>query len=269
MATITANITSSAGLIPLSAPVDIGFYSIDSENIYVTGMSRGAEGRDFTRLSASVDRAVGGSTAASHTSGATLTRYYPDAKAGTGGGGVTVDNEVDPPAEVTTIIAPGAVIAGDEATLVAPFPLPIFSVTVELDNAEILTLPTTPVQIVAAPGADKVIVPLFGLMRVNIVGAYVGAGAAALRLMYGASGLASSLLAINLGSTGDLIGSFVSLARFDAEYDPEISSVIVSANDRVNKSLAVKDDWTGGSDYTGGNAANTMTVTVCYIVLDV
>lgn len=35
----------------------------------------------------------------------------------TPGGGVTVDNQTDPPAEVTTLIAPGATISGDEATL--------------------------------------------------------------------------------------------------------------------------------------------------------
>jgi hypothetical protein len=34
-----------------------------------------------------------------------------------GGAGVTVDNQSDPPAEVTTLIAPGATLAPDEATL--------------------------------------------------------------------------------------------------------------------------------------------------------
>lgn len=37
---------------------------------------------------------------------------------GGGGSGVTVDNGVDAPAAVTTLVAPGAVIAGDMATLV-------------------------------------------------------------------------------------------------------------------------------------------------------
>lgn len=95
MATITANITSSEGVIPTSAEMESGHYTIDSENIYVYGTSRGQEGRSFDRLFASVERGVGGSTAASHTSGATLTRYYPDAAtsgpAGSGGNDVYVD----------------------------------------------------------------------------------------------------------------------------------------------------------------------------------
>lgn len=37
----------------------------------------------------------------------------------TGGGGVEVDNGTDPPAEVTTIVAPGATIEGGTATLAA------------------------------------------------------------------------------------------------------------------------------------------------------
>ena len=95
MATITANISASAGLIPLSEPVDVGYYIIDSENIFVTGMSRGADGRSFDRLSASVNRGVGGTTPATHLEDATLTRYYPDAAAS-----VTSGDEV-----ITTIPA--------------------------------------------------------------------------------------------------------------------------------------------------------------------
>ena len=38
------------------------------------------------------------------------------------GGGLTVDNQSDPPAEVTTLIAPGALLSNDEATLSTSHP---------------------------------------------------------------------------------------------------------------------------------------------------
>ena len=62
-----------------------------------------------------VARGAGGTTAASHSDGTTITPLIPPA--GAGGGGLTVDNGTDPPAEVTTLIAPGAVIDGSEAML--------------------------------------------------------------------------------------------------------------------------------------------------------
>lgn len=81
-------------------------YTIESEVVNVVGGGRA--------LSVTVQRGIGGTTAASHVNGSTLTAA--NAFAG-GGGGVTVDNQSDPPAEVTTLIAPGAVIVGEEATL--------------------------------------------------------------------------------------------------------------------------------------------------------
>jgi len=95
MATLTATLATAIDaddtLITLEQEVDIGFYAVDSENIQVTGMSRGADGRDFERRTASVNRGVGGTTPASHLASATLSRYFPDARTGSGGAEVFVD----------------------------------------------------------------------------------------------------------------------------------------------------------------------------------
>lgn len=63
-----------------------------------------------------VRRGIEGSTAASHDAGTALEAPIFGAGAG-GGGGVTVDNEVDPPAEVTTLVAPGVVVGAGSALM--------------------------------------------------------------------------------------------------------------------------------------------------------
>jgi hypothetical protein len=131
MATLSANINATQTVIPVSgaAPQTGSFLTVDSEAIKFLGTSRGPQGRSFLRDYWSVDRGVAGTTAATHSNGATLTQYYPDAAGGVGGSGVNVDNGVDPPAAVTTLVAPGAVIAGDSATLLTTRLLGPFTVT--------------------------------------------------------------------------------------------------------------------------------------------
>jgi hypothetical protein len=115
--------TATQNWLPLTATeaeaLASGFYTVDSENIRVRAEVHRTKDTNPDAVTAAdgrfVERAVGGTSGASHSSGATLTRYYPAAAAAAGG--VTVDNQSDPPAEVTTLIAPGATISGDEATL--------------------------------------------------------------------------------------------------------------------------------------------------------
>ena len=109
MATLNGGITSMSELIRISGtpPAPGTFITIDDEAMKVNGAARGADGRSFTRDYLSVDRGVAGTTKATHSNGATLTPYYPDAPGG-GSGGVTVDNGSDPPAAVTRLVAPGA-----------------------------------------------------------------------------------------------------------------------------------------------------------------
>jgi hypothetical protein len=108
MATLTANINATQTVIPVSGsvPETGSFFTLDSEAIRFLGTSRGADGRAFLRSYWSVERGVAGTTAATHSNGATLTQYYPDAVGGVGGSGVTVDNGTDPPEAVTTLVAP-------------------------------------------------------------------------------------------------------------------------------------------------------------------
>jgi hypothetical protein len=81
MATLSANITASQTVIPVSGAASQtgSFFTVDSEAIRFLGTSRGPQGRSFLRDYWSVDRGVAGTTASTHSNGATLTQYYPDA----------------------------------------------------------------------------------------------------------------------------------------------------------------------------------------------
>jgi hypothetical protein len=119
MTILTSGIDTTQSVIPVTgtAPITGSYFTLDSEAIRFLGTSRGPDGRSFLRDYWSVDRGVAGTTAASHSGGATLTQYHPDAAGGTGSGGVNVDNGTDPPAAVTDFVMPGAVITDGSADL--------------------------------------------------------------------------------------------------------------------------------------------------------
>lgn len=93
MATLTANVSPSTNPLPASGPVPNGFYTIDDEAIYVHGHGAPKPLLDPTS-DLNVTRGIAGTTAASHSSGATLTRYYPDAASGEGGAIAATDTQV-------------------------------------------------------------------------------------------------------------------------------------------------------------------------------
>lgn len=101
-------------------------YAIEDEQVYIVGAKTGdiQPGQTaWQRLN--VQRGQLGTTEVAHAAGVAL--VIVETPLGAGGGAITVDNTVDPPAEVTTLIASGAVIAGDEATLASTF---------QIENAE-------------------------------------------------------------------------------------------------------------------------------------
>ena len=48
----------------------------------------------------------------------------------------------------------------------------------------------------------------------------------------------------------------------------DANRVLMLTPNRANKPLYIKDDYGGVADYTGGNAANTLIVSVAYMTLD-
>jgi hypothetical protein len=104
----------------VSANITADYLTVEDETVAVLAhFSSGLDPQTRAAVASRirVQRGVGGTTAASHADGTTLTPLIPPAAASVGGGGVTVDNQSDPPAEVTTLIAPGWTLDGDEATV--------------------------------------------------------------------------------------------------------------------------------------------------------
>lgn len=203
-----------------------------------------------------------------------------------GGTGVLVDNQSDPPAPVTTIVAPGAVIAGDTATLEVS--QTVLSSTVSMTHAEFLAFVNVdgPKTLVATPGPGKALVYLNGFFIADTSGGYYG---------YDQTKTPSAMFWVDIG------GNHVSADLNDYTNDlitflqgEDISAVLLPPGARPRTTgdsspqlmppwqpqpLADFEDspmtlkWQNGSgDPTGvvtdGDAANSFRITVPYTVVD-
>ena len=127
-------------------------------------------------------------------------------------------------------------------------------VDVQLTNAQILNLATVPVTIVAAPGANKaIIVHKILLVADSSGGAYAEPSAPDDMVLEYADG-------VNI--TGDIDATgFLTTADVQVRTYGVLDTVVVPDVNAVVRLLNT------GTDYTGGNAANTLSVRVWYSVV--
>lgn len=166
------------------------------------------------------------------------------------------------------------------ADLVDPATLPagLFYVRKPLTHAQILTLPSTGVEIVPSPGIGKAIVPLAVIAHLDTTaGAYATDGTfhASLMLMYEGGiyiGNPRPTRALLEAEDVFLISLPTEFLKYDtAGFEGNVTgdTSLVTKSGVENKALQVKDDWNGIDDYTAGHADNTLTVTAFYIVTSV
>lgn len=154
------------------------------------------------------------------------------------------------------------------------------SASVTLTNAQVLALPTTAIQLVAAPGAGKILVPLLAWFYVNWTADYTNIDAsAALGIEYGttlASALATFQEATDFGNqVSNLLADGASHAAvmgpgdFASSTGGAVSGRGQFADDPgvVNAALNVYANNAPSGNFTGGDAANTIQVTVYYNTL--
>lgn len=148
----------------------------------------------------------------------------------------------------------------------------VYAESVTLTDAQIKALPTTPVEIVPAQGAGTLIAPLWGRVRLNTAaGGYTIVGNPLWQLVHMASPFpieASGFVnALSANTAGILSAPIPDLSSFNAEEEYLSWGLSGDEDARENVGLGIADVYNGLSDYTGGNAANTMKVTVLYTVI--
>lgn len=137
----------------------------------------------------------------------------------------------------------------------------IHTATVTMTNAQVLSLSTsTPITVIAAPPQGYVLKPIGGLMMFKYTGAYTVGSSDDLRLYYGnrATGPAASNV---IETTGFLSATANTVTSFSGGPDDELT---ISAS--VTTPVAIVLQNTSGVPFTGGNAANSVTVKVQYLL---
>lgn len=130
-----------------------------------------------------------------------------------------------------------------------------------LTDAEIKALPTIfPVLLTGVPG--KIIVPLLAIYEANFTTAYSNGG--------GGGGDVDNQLVYNNGAqnvteSGSFVSSDAPFDRFQylLPQSPISGFNTMEATDLIGKAVSIAS-FNGGGNFTGGNVANTLRVTLIY-----
>lgn len=148
----------------------------------------------------------------------------------------------------------------------------IISSITTISNDEIKTLPQG-IIIAPAQGDRKIIWPLAVICNLHIEGAYTGVTDASLAIKIGnnTSDVAFMSQGYLEATEGDYVFSVpigplaIATGSFSGILADTLGWNLPSVN---NAPLKIVDDYIGLSNYAGGNPANTLKITVYYVVVD-
>lgn len=150
------------------------------------------------------------------------------------------------------------------------------SASVTLTDAQIKALPTTPVEIVPAPGAGKTLLFIRGYAFLTLAAVYTNVNAESTGVMAtGTGGLQSAQTPMGDGNWLDVgVGTFfghITACHVDgyplAATPGEVVGGLLSNVTNTPMQFVVANASDG--NYTGGNAANTLKISALYTVIDI
>lgn len=165
---------------------------------------------------------------------------------------------------------------GNYVALAATDEVTILQRTVTLTDAQIKALPTTPVEVVPAPGEGKIAYPIAGFLSIDTTeGFYENAPVTFVVVSWGdATWEALAHLETNADvpfTQGGPVYLLMSQRAGISGSDLAATEISTSVEQIVNAPLSLyvftEDD--PAEDFTGGDPANTLKVTVWYAVVDV
>lgn len=145
---------------------------------------------------------------------------------------------------------------------------------VTLTDAEIKASPTTPIVVVAAQGADTIIIPVSVVAVLDSAGgAYTNLDVTGMRayLSIATSPLSTLYFELDLGAFGSAAADSVLLGGLAMSIVTSTAAGWTWPSDvatLANVPLVLKMDNGGSGDLTGGDAANTLQITVAYLTYD-
>ena len=143
----------------------------------------------------------------------------------------------------------------------------IHQTSIELTDAQIKALPTTAVEILGALGADKAIVPIFTLWILNNTAAYTNLDAT----LYLRMKVYNPIINYSESDNGALGSTGVAVLEGLINQTSALGSIGLwwwGDSNIFNAPLQISADNGASGDLTGGDAANTLKITVAYMIFN-